>query len=66
MRVNLRAERARKGLTTKKAAEMVGVTQNTYYRWEHGLCVPSAMHVINLSKLYGISAEEILEDVKQL
>ena len=62
MRHNMRAERARKGYTVNQAAQKVGVATNTYFRWEHGLSVPSAVSVVALSKLYGVTAEYLLDE----
>ena len=60
MRKNMKAERVRKGLTIKEAAATIGVSTNTYNRWELGYTEPSATHIITLSKLYGCTPEYLL------
>lgn len=59
-RGNMRAERARAGLTIKEAAKAAGVHQNTLIRWEHGEADPCAINLVNLSKLYGCTPEYLL------
>lgn len=60
MRLNMRAERVRLGLTQTELAERLGVTQMTVVRWESGETIPSAMSLLGLSKLYGCAPEYLL------
>ena len=42
-------------------AEAIGVSRQAVSKWENGLSDPSTANLIALAKLYGISAEEILD-----
>lgn len=59
-RGNMRAERARAGLSVEEAANAAGVHQNTLIRWEQGQTDPLAINLINLAKLYGCTPEYLL------
>lgn len=60
MRQNMRAERARSGLSMREAAEAIGVHPNALSRWEHGESEPTASNLIALSRLYRCSPEYLL------
>lgn len=60
MRKNMKAERARVGLTTKEVAQLVGVSVNQISRWELGLQEPSATHLLDLARLYKCSPEYLM------
>lgn len=60
MRSNMRAERARCGLTMKQVAESVGVHPNAVSRWESGEAEPSSSNLVALCKLYRCSPEYLL------
>lgn len=59
-RGNMRAERARAGLTIKEAARAAGVHQNTLIRWERGEADPLAINLVSLAQLYGCTPEYLL------
>lgn len=61
MRHNMRAERARKGMTVEQVADAIGVHANAVHRWEHGDSEPLATNIVALSKLYGCSPEYLLD-----
>lgn len=61
MRKNMKAERARKGMTIRQVAAAVGVHENAVLRWESGFSEPMGSNLIELSKLYGCSPEYLLE-----
>jgi len=42
-------------------AEAVGVSRQAVSKWENGKSDPSTSNPIALAKLYGLSAEEVLE-----
>ena len=63
MRANMKAERARKGMTAKEVADQIGVNVNQIFRWELGTQEPSASHLIKLSNFYGCSPEYLLDVV---
>lgn len=58
---NMRAERARMGLTTEQVAERIGVHKNAVSRWENGLAEPTAGNLVSLCRLYGCSPEYLLD-----
>ena len=44
-------------------AESVGVSRQAVSKWERGDSDPSTSNLLALSKLFGISAEELLRNV---
>lgn len=56
----LKELRMKKGLSQEKLAEQLGVSRQSVSKWEQGYAVPSSDNVLELSKLYGISADNIL------
>lgn len=61
MRNKMRCGRLAKGLTAKAAAQKIGVHENAVLRWENGEAEPLGSNLIKLSKLYGISADELMD-----
>lgn len=57
----LREHRVRCKMTQEFVAEAVGVSRQAVSKWETGASDPSTANLIALAKLYGISAEELLE-----
>ena len=57
----LKAQRTSRGMTQEQVAEAVGVSRQAVSKWESGASDPSTANLIALAKLYGISAEELLE-----
>ena len=51
-------------MTQEFVAESLGVSRQAVSRWENGASDPSTSNLIALAKLYGISAEEILNKIK--
>ncbi len=56
----LKELRTKKGLSQEKLAERLGVSRQSVSKGEQGYAVPSSDNVLELSKLYGISADAIL------
>lgn len=56
----LRTARMVAGLTQEAAARGVGVTRQTVFNWENDRSYPDAVSMIRLSRLYGISCEELM------
>ena len=56
----LKELRVKNGLSQEKLAEQLGVSRQSVSKWEQGYAVPSSDNVLELSKLYGISADNIL------
>lgn len=61
MRRNMRAERARLGLSLDDVARAVGVNKNSVQRWETGEVEPVSENLQKLSDLYGCTVEYLLE-----
>lgn len=57
----LRENRERCNMTQEFVAEAVGVSRQAVSKWENGISDPSTANLIALAKLYGISADQLLE-----
>ena len=60
MRSNMKAERARNGLSAELVAERIGVHKNTLLRWEADEAEPLASALLRLAHLYGCTAEYLM------
>lgn len=60
MNSNMRAERARRGMTASQVAKSIGVSANQIYRWENEEQEPGAVNIVKLARLYGVSPEYLL------
>lgn len=56
----LTALRKRAGLSQGDVAEQLNVSRQAVSRWETGLAVPSTDNLSRLSKLYGVTLDELL------
>lgn len=61
MRGNMKAERARLGLSAEEAAEKIGVHPNSLRRWESGEAEPVIENLERMAGFYGCSVEYLLE-----
>lgn len=52
--------RKEKGWTQEQAGQMLGVTNKTVSRWENGNYMPPVEMLLELSKLYDVSINELL------
>lgn len=57
----LKENRIRCQMTQEFVAETLGVSRQSVSKWENGSSDPNTSNLIALSKLYKISAEELLE-----
>ena len=57
----LRENRVRCKMSQEFVAEAVGVSRQAVSKWENGISDPSTSNLIALAKLYGLSAETLLE-----
>jgi transcriptional regulator with XRE-family HTH domain len=55
--------RLHKGLEQNKAAELMGVAQQTYSHWERGRTTPPARKMVELEKILGVPKEKLFPDV---
>ena len=60
----LKEYRTKRKMTQEFVAESLGVTRQAVSKWENGTADPSTSNLIALAKLYGVSVEEILQNVK--
>lgn len=60
----LKENRIRCQMTQEFVAETLGVSRQSVSKWENGTSDPNTSNLIALAKLYGISAEELLENVE--
>ena len=60
----IKANRLRSQMTQEFVAETIGVSRQAVSKWESGASDPSTSNLIALAKLFGISPEELLHDVK--
>lgn len=61
MRKNMKAERARAGLSAADVAKIIGVHENTVLRWESGEREPMGSNLIELANLYDCTPEYLLD-----
>ncbi len=55
----LKEARALKNLSQPEVANLVGVTKQTYLKWENDTTEPKATQVYRLAKVLGITSDEI-------
>lgn len=60
----LKAHRARCGMTQEFVAQSLGVSRQAVSKWESGASDPSTVNLLALAKLYGVSADELLREVR--
>lgn len=59
----LKEHRIRCKMTQEFVAETLGVSRQSVSKWENGIVDPSTSNLLALANLYGISAEELLQNV---
>ena len=59
----LKEHRTRCAMTQEFVAESLGVSRQAVSKWENGTADPSTANLMRLSKLYGISPEELIRSV---
>lgn len=57
--LTLKAARVNAGYSVREAAEAVGVTEDTMYRYESGKSSPKIGTAVKLAGLYGVSIDAI-------
>ena len=60
MRGNMRAERARLGMSASELAAVIGVSPNALLSWERGEKEPKVANLIKLSEFFNCSPEYLL------
>lgn len=61
----LKENRLRCKMTQEFVSETLGVSRQAVSKWENGTSDPSTSNLLALAKLYGISAEELLNSVNR-
>lgn len=56
----IRSLREKTGLSQSELARKLGVTRSSVNAWESGLSAPTAIYLIELSKLFHVSVDFIL------
>ena len=51
-------------MTQEFVAESIGVSRQAVSKWESGNSDPSTSNLLALAKLFGVSVEELLNEVK--
>ena len=54
--------RKRAGLSQEQLAEKLGISRQTVSRWELGSAMPDAGNLLQLSKLFGVTSDYLLND----
>ena len=54
--------RKEKGWSQEDFAEKLDVSRQAISRWENGTALPDAQNILQISKLFGVSADYILND----
>ncbi len=60
----LKSHRTKCMMTQEFVAENLGVSRQAVSKWENGSSDPSTSNLFALAKLYGVSVEELLSEVK--
>lgn len=61
----IKAHRVEKQMTQEFVAESLGVSRQAVSKWESGASDPSTSNLLALAKLFGISAEELLQEIQK-
>lgn len=61
----IKAYRMERNMTQEFVAESLGVSRQAVSKWEKETSDPSTSNLLALAKLYGVSAEELLECVRK-
>ena len=59
----LKAYRTQNKMTQEFVAEHLGVSRQAVSKWENGTSDPSTANLLALAKLYGVSPEELLNQI---
>lgn len=54
--------RKRSGMSQEEAAGRLGVSRQAFSRWENGTAQPVANNILEISKLFGVTADYLLHD----
>ncbi|MDD5918388.1 MAG: helix-turn-helix transcriptional regulator [bacterium] len=60
----LKSHRMECNMTQEFVAEVIGVSRQAVSKWESGASDPSTSNLLALAKLYGVSADDLLKEVR--
>lgn len=60
MRITLKAARVNKGLTQKKAAELLGISEGMLCKWEKGYSSPTLKRLPRILSTYSVSLDDLI------
>ncbi len=60
----LKSRRVARGMTQEFVAEALGVSRQAVSKWESGRSDPSTTNLMALAKLYGLTPEDLLKEVR--
>ena len=60
MEITLKAARANKNLTQKKAAKLIGISESTLQKYEKGLSFPDVPVIKVIEKVYDVKYNDII------
>lgn len=60
----LKKHRTENKMTQEFVAETIGVSRQAVSKWESGKSDPSTSNMVALAKLFGISPEELLKEIR--
>ncbi|MBQ2062479.1 MAG: helix-turn-helix transcriptional regulator [Oscillospiraceae bacterium] len=61
----IKAHRMEKQMTQEFVAESLGVSRQAVSKWESGASDPSTSNLLALAKLFDISGEELLQEIRK-
>lgn len=60
-KTRLQTFRAEAAVTQRALAAALGVTENTYRRWEYGATQPRGRNLVALARFFGVEPASLLE-----
>lgn len=58
--LTLKAARANKGYTQKKAGNLLGVSESVISNWERGISFPDALQIKKIEKIYEVPYDRLI------
>ncbi|WP_437792609.1 helix-turn-helix domain-containing protein [Macrococcoides caseolyticum] len=62
LNVRLKELRKKKGKTQQQMAEDLSISIQSINKWENGKCLPDAINLLNISKYFNISIDDLLDN----
>lgn len=53
--------RRSRGLTRADMAQLLNVTYQSIYHWEHGICAPRLRTVIKMARAFGVTPNDLIQ-----